>query len=75
MYAALEIKLKGDGTMTVDKYIKETRDEAERAYHSILASAAVSEHPVHTAMIINPEGATLKRESYKHEPAEPEAEE
>ena len=70
MYAALEIKLKADGTMTVDRYVKETRDEAEKAFHSILAVAAVSEHPVHSAMIINPEGATLKRESYKHEQTE-----
>ncbi len=72
MYAALEIKQKADGTMTVDKYIKETREEAEKAFHSILAEAAVSKHPVHSAVIINPEGATLKKESYKHEvkPAE-----
>ena len=74
MYAALEIKLKADGTMTVDKYVKETRDEAEKAFHSILAVAAVSTHPVHSAMIINPEGATLKRECYKHEQLEAAAE-
>jgi len=71
MYAALEIKLKADGTMTVDKYVKETREEAERAFHSILSGAATSEHPVHSAMIINPEGQTLKHECYKHEPAAP----
>lgn len=67
MYAALEIKQKADGTMTVDKFVKETKDEAERAFHSILAGAAVSEHPIHSAMIINPEGVTLKKECYKHE--------
>ena len=75
MYAALEIKLKADGTMTVDKFIKETREEAEKAFHSILAVAAVSTNPVHSAMIINAEGATLKKECYKHEqPAEEPAE-
>lgn len=74
MYAALEIKLKADGTMTVDKYVKESRDEAEKAFHSILAVAAVSTHPVHSAVIINPEGATLKRECYKHEQPEAAAE-
>ena len=72
MYAALEIKQKKDGTMTVDKYVKETRDEAEKAFHSILAVAATSEHPIHSAMIINAEGQTLKHECYKHE--EPAAE-
>ena len=71
MYAALEIKELANGTMTVDRYIKETREEAEKAYHSMLAVAAVSTHPVHSAMIINPEGVTLKRDVYKHEQPEP----
>lgn len=76
MYAALEIKELADGTMTVDKFVKATRDEAERAFHSILAGAATSSHPIHSAAIINPEGVTLKRETYKHEqPAETPAEE
>ena len=69
MYAALEIKLTAQGTMTVDRFIKETRDEAERAYHSILSNAATSSYAVHSAMIINPEGKTLKTECYKHEQA------
>ena len=70
MYAALQIKLKSDGTMTVDRFVKETREQAEQAFHSILSGAAVSTHPVHSAMIINPEGVTLKRECYKHEQQE-----
>lgn len=70
MYAALEIKETVDGTMTVDRFVKETRDEAERAYHSILSGAATSTHPIHSAMIINPEGKTLKSECYKHEQKE-----
>ena len=72
MYAALEIKQKADGTMTVDRFVKATREEAEQAFHSILASAAVSSHPIHSAMIINPEGATIKKECYKHEQPEQE---
>jgi hypothetical protein len=77
MYAALEIKETHEGVMTVDRYVKETRDEAERAYHSILSNAATSAYRTHSAMIINPEGKTLKSECYKHEQpeAEPEAEE
>lgn len=74
MYAALEIKELADGTMQVDKFVKETRDEAERAFHSILTGAATSVHPIHGAMIINPEGVTLKRETYKHDQPEPEPE-
>lgn len=71
-YVAIEQKEKSDGTYEVSTFKKDTRDEAEKAYHSILASAAVSEHPVHSATILNPEGKLLKSECYKHEPKESE---
>ena len=67
MYVAIEQKLKQDGTYEVSTFKKETRDEAEKAYHSILSSAAVSVHPVHSAAIMNPEGKLLKSECYKHD--------
>lgn len=69
MYTAIEQKVKLDGSYEVSTFKKDTRDEAEKAYHSILASAAVSDHPIHSAAIINPEGKLLKSECYKH-PAE-----
>lgn len=74
MYLAIELKQKADGTMEVSTFKKETRDEAEKSFHSILAVAAVSTHPVHSAVIMNPEGVTLKRETYKHVQPEPEPE-
>lgn len=40
---------------------------AESKYHSILASAAVSEIPVHSAIIISEEGFPVKYQCYKHE--------
>lgn len=67
MYVAIEQKLKADGTYEVSTYKKETRDAAEKAFHSILASAADSTHPIHSACILNPEGIMLKTECYKHE--------
>ena len=70
MYIAVEIKEKTDGSVEVSTYKKETREEAEKAFHSILAVAAVSTHPVHSALILNTEGATLKKECYKHEVTE-----
>lgn len=66
-YVAVEQKLKQDGSYEVSTFKKETRDEAERAFHSILSSAATSVHPVHSACILNPEGKLLKTECYKHE--------
>jgi hypothetical protein len=67
MYVAIEQKLKEDGTYEVSTFKKETRDEAEKAFHSILAGAATSTHPVHSAVILNPEGVSIKHECYKHE--------
>ena len=68
MYVAIEQRVKQDGTYEVSTFKKETRDEAEKAYHSILASAAVSDHLIHSAAIMNPEGQLLKSECYKHDP-------
>lgn len=67
MYVAIEQKLKQDGSLEVSTFKKATREEAEKAFHSILSSAATSEHPVHSACILNPEGKMLKTECYKHE--------
>jgi len=68
MYVAIELVTKQDGTFTVSTYKKETRDEAEKAFHSILVVAATSTNLVHSASILNPEGKLLKNECYKHEP-------
>jgi hypothetical protein len=67
MYVAVEQKVKLDGTYEVSTFKKETRDEAEKAFHSILAVAATSTNPVHSACILNPEGKLLKSECYKHD--------
>ena len=67
MYVAIELKEKVDGNLEVSTYKKDTRDEAEKAFHSILSVAATSTHPVHSAVILNPEGKLLKTECYKHE--------
>ena len=73
-YVALELVTKQDDTFTVSKYEKQTRDEAEKAYHSILAVAATSKNKIHAASILNPEGKLLKNDCYKHETPAPEPE-
>ena len=67
MYVAIELKEKADGSLEVSTFKKDTRDEAEKAFHSILTSAAVSTNPIHSAVILNPEGKLLKTECYKHD--------
>ena len=66
MYVAIELKEKVDGSLEVSTFKKDTREEVESAYHSILTSAAKSSYPIHSAVILNPEGQRLRGECYKH---------
>ena len=43
-----------------------TQPEAESKYHAVLAAAAVSEIPVHSAVIVSEEGFSLMHQCYKH---------
>ena len=45
----------------------EDRNEAEAAYHSKLASAAISSVKIHTVVMMDEYGVVLKNEFYKHE--------
>lgn len=67
-YVAIELKEEQDGTFTVSSYKKDNRDDAEKAFHSILTVAATSTARNHSAVILNPEGQLLKSECYKHDP-------
>ncbi len=71
-YVAIELVTKQDGTFQVSTYKKDSRDEAEKAFHSILAVAATSANAIHSAAILNPEGKLMKSECYKHDAPEPE---
>lgn len=42
------------------------RSVAEQAYHTILASAAVSAVPVHSAVMLTWDGTRIKGETYRH---------
>lgn len=70
MYVAVELITKQDDTFAVNTFKKETRDDVESAYHSILSSAAKSPHKIHAAVILNPEGNMIKHECYKHDAPE-----
>lgn len=43
------------------------RNEAESAYYSTLAAAAISSVKVHTAILFDDHGNVLKRDFYEHE--------
>ena len=66
MYFVIEIQKQKDGTPSSIVTSHETKDKAEAKYHSILAAAAVSELPIHSAIIISEEAFPVRYENYKH---------
>lgn len=66
MYIVIEIQTGADGVVgtIVNQYAN--LNDAESKFHTVLATASVSEVPFHTAMIITNEGVTVRAECYKH---------
>jgi len=63
MFVVIEIQ----NNIVLPVIVKESRAEAESAYHMILASAAISAVPIHTAVLMTNEGFKIASECYKHE--------
>lgn len=66
MFIVIELQKNADGNVANIVTQHATQAEAESAYHSILASAAISNVPVHSAVIVTEEGFTLMHQCYKH---------
>ena len=66
-YVVLEIQTNADGTIGSLVTSYDNKLEAENKYHTVLAYAAVSNLPVHAAVILTNEGRTVKTEMYMHE--------
>ena len=73
-FIVLEIQTNVDGTVGNVVTAYDDRNQAESAYHSILASAAVSQLPVHAAVILTNGGYAYEHHCYEHEvqPVAPE---
>lgn len=67
MFVVIELQVNGDGSVgtIVNKYEKEA--DAESKYHTILAAAAVSKVPKHSAIILNDEAMIHSSHCYVHE--------
>lgn len=68
MYTAIKLKLDKAGTLTVESYETEDRNDAEFQALTILREATKTDDPVTTALVLNEYGAMVRRpESVKHE--------
>lgn len=80
-YYILEIQQYANGEfgdirhVAYDEDPGKARMKAESKYHEVLAAAAVSELPSHSATLITSDGRALMNQCYKHAPKiEPETE-
>ena len=70
-YLVIEIQTTGEGTVSNIVTAYDDRNTAESAYHSILASAAVSELACHSALIVTEEAQVVAGARYRHEQPTP----
>ena len=66
MFIVIELQTQADGTVANIVTDHATQAEAESKYHSVLAAAAVSELPCHSAVLVSEEGFPLMHQCYKH---------
>lgn len=65
-YIVIELQKNAEGQVSNIVTEHPTLPEAESKYYSILAAAAVSDIPVHSAIIVSEEGFPVKNNCYKH---------
>lgn len=66
MYLVLEIQTNTDGTVSTIITPYNDRANAESKYHTILAAAAISQVPCHSAVMMTNTGAVLAAQYYEH---------
>ena len=65
-YLVIELQVNIDGAVGNIVTAYDNRSEAESHYHTVLAAAAVSSVPKHSAVLIDDEGAVLGSMCYQH---------
>lgn len=66
MYIVIELQKNAKGEVSNLVTAFPSLLEAESQYHSILAAAAISKIPVHSAIIVSEEGFPVAHQCYKH---------
>jgi hypothetical protein len=66
MFIVIELQKDAKGVVSNIVTSYETLAEAESKYYTVLAAAAISKVPVHSAIIVSEEGFPVKHQCYKH---------
>ena len=70
-YLVIEIQVSDSGAVGNFVWSYDDVNQAYSKYHSVLASAAVSNVSIHSAVIMNETGYCIKNESFDHRQPEP----
>lgn len=65
-YIVIEMQKNTEGQVANLVTAHNTLAEAESKFYTILASAAINDVPVHSAIIVSEEGFPIKHQCYKH---------
>ena len=65
-YIVIEMQKNAEGQVSNLVTDHNTLAEAESKFYTILASAAINDVPVHSAIIVSEEGFPVKHQCYKH---------
>ena len=65
VYIVIEIQADDSTAATIVNNYTD-RNLAEQKYHNVLAAAAVSAVPVHSAVMLSGDGTRIKGETYRH---------
>lgn len=66
MFIIQEIQTNGTTSALTPAVTHTDRDQAEAAFHTVCAAAAVSSVEVHTVLMYNEHGEVVRREFYEH---------
>ena len=67
-YFVFEIQKLADGAYAHLVHEADNRNEAESKFYQVLAAAAISNIPEHSAIMFTGEGFPLMHQGYKHDP-------
>jgi len=67
MYTLVEFQTNNGVTAVVQPVVFQTRNDAEAAYHTVLAAAAVSSVEIHACTVLNECGVAVLNQVYYHE--------
>lgn len=67
MYLVVEIQKSDLTTLSHIVTVHNTLNDADSKFHQVLSYAAVSELPLHGAVILSENGNTIRTQTYKHE--------